>query len=75
MGTPWLSIIRMTVCQPLGVYPAPTRADNAWQLLQLAATSSLPFPSGNSSPHEGSARHRAAAIGTRLNLSSIAISP
>src|SRR5260370_33679989 len=53
--------MRMTVTQPLGVYPAPTRAENGWQLLQCAATSSLPLPSGNSWLQAGSAKHSAAA--------------
>src|SRR2546425_6853509 len=47
----------MTVRQPSAVYPAPRRAWNGWQLLQLAATISLPFPSGNSWPRAGSAPH------------------
>src|SRR2546428_11358744 len=47
----------MTVRQPSAVYPAPSRAWNGWQLLQLAATMSLPFPSGNSWPRAGSAPH------------------
>src|SRR5260370_10601114 len=53
--------MRMTVTQPLGVYPAPTRAENGWQLLQCAATSSLPLPSGNSWLQAGRAKHSAAA--------------
>src|SRR6266705_3669757 len=47
----------MTVRQPSAVYPAPSRAWNGWQLLQLAATISLPFPSGNSWPRAGSTPH------------------
>src|SRR2546422_1195651 len=47
----------MTVRQPSAVYPAASRAWNGWQLLRLAATMSLPFPSGNSWPQAGSAPH------------------
>src|SRR2546425_4233996 len=47
----------MTVRQPSAVYPATRRAWNGWQLLQLAATISLPFPSGNSWPRAGSTPH------------------
>jgi hypothetical protein len=38
--------MRITVFQPVAVYPEPAR--NAWQLVHCAATISLPFPSGNS---------------------------
>src|ERR1700693_1434370 len=56
----------MTVRQPSAVYPPPTRLKNVWQLLQLAATISLPLPSGNSWLQAGSAEHsRAAAIKDR----------
>src|SRR6266478_280120 len=66
----------MTVCQPLAVYPAPTRLENVWQLVQLAATISLPFPAGNSSPRVGSAEQsRAAAIKDKRSFLGIAISP
>jgi hypothetical protein len=48
IATPWFVIIRSTVRHPSGVYPAPSRAWKGWQLLQRAATSSLPAPSGRS---------------------------
>jgi hypothetical protein len=51
----------MTVAQPSAVYPAPTRLNNVWQLLQYAVTISFPFPSGNSWPQAGSAEHSSVA--------------
>src|SRR6266581_693308 len=51
----------MTVRQPSAVYPAPRRAWNGWQLLQWAATISLPLPSGNSWLQAGSAPQSSAA--------------
>src|SRR6266508_4277515 len=54
----------MTVRQPSAVYPPPRRAWNGWQLLQSAATISLPLPSGNSGLQAGSANHIRAATST-----------
>src|SRR3954462_15618192 len=69
IATPWLIIIRITVCQPFAVYPAPTRLANVWQTVQVAATISLPSPSGNSSGRAASAaQKRTAAIEDECNL-------
>src|SRR3954469_11618350 len=75
IATPWLIIIRITVCQPFAVYPAPTRLANVWQTVQVAATISFPSPSGNSSARAASAtQKRTAAIEDECNLLGIAIS-
>src|SRR6266851_4085121 len=72
IGTPRLIIIRITVRHPAAVYPAPTRAESAWQLLHWAATSSLPGPSGNSWLQAGNAElSRAAAAKERHDCFSI----
>src|SRR3954466_9089246 len=75
IATPWLIIIRITVCQPFAVYPAPTRLANVWQTVQVAGTISFPSPSGNSSGRAASAaQKRTAAIEDECNLLGIAIS-
>src|SRR3954466_13974319 len=75
IATPWLIIIRITVCQPFAVYPAPTRLANVWQTVQVAATISLPSPSGNSSARAASAAQKIEnAIEDECNLLGIAIS-
>src|SRR2546422_1038633 len=65
----------MTVRQPSAVYPAPRRAWNGWQLLQLAATISLPFPSGNSWPWAGSAPHSRTVAATDRSASRFMAAP
>src|SRR3954462_9029431 len=75
MATPWLIIIRITVCQPFAVYPAPTRLPKVWATGKVAATISFPPPSGNSSARAASAtQKRTAAIEDECNLLGIAIS-
>src|SRR5258705_2929061 len=51
--------MRMTVFQPVGVYPPPAR--NAWQLVHCAATISFPFPSGSSWVRAGNAEQKRTA--------------
>src|SRR6267378_2883171 len=51
--------MRMTVFQPVGVYPPPAR--NAWQLVHCAATISFPFPSGSSWLRAGNAEQKRTA--------------
>src|SRR6266849_7038335 len=53
--------MRTAVAQPLAVYPLPTRASKAWQLMHLAAAISLPLPSGKFWLKAGSADHSEAA--------------
>src|SRR3954463_9347767 len=75
IATPWLIIIRITVCQPFAVYPAPTRLASVGQRVQVAPTISFPSPSGNSSARAASAtQKRTAAIEDECNLLGIAIS-
>src|SRR5438034_1514591 len=52
--------MRTAVAQPSAVYPLPTRASKAWQLMHLAAAISLPLPSGKFWLQAGSARHNQA---------------
>src|SRR5258706_309912 len=59
IGGPWLVIMRMTVFQPVGVYPPPAR--NAWQLVHCATTISFPFPSGSSWLLAGNAEQKRTA--------------
>src|SRR5258705_1239027 len=51
--------MRMTVFQPVGVYPPPAR--NAWQLVHCATTISFPFPSGSSWLRAGNAEQKRTA--------------
>jgi len=58
----WSSCARR-FAQPSAVYPLPTRASSAWQLMHLAAAISLPLPSGKFWLRAGSEEHsKAAAI-------------
>src|SRR5215813_468482 len=73
IATPRFSIMRMTVCQPLAVYPAPTRLAKVWHAVHRVATSCLPFPSGSSSAQAGRAEHnRAAANKDEIDLVTMA---
>src|SRR5213594_3860484 len=61
--------MRTAVAQPSAVYPLPTRASNAWQLMHLAAAISLPLPSGRFWLKAGNAEHsKAVAIMDRSNF-------
>src|SRR6267378_5892638 len=51
--------MRMTVFQPVAVYPEPAR--NAWQVVHWAATISFPFPSGSSWLRAGNTEDRTTA--------------
>src|SRR5437867_5919261 len=53
--------MRTAVAQPSAVYPLPTRASKAWQLMHFAAAISLPLPSGRFWLKAGSAEHNEAA--------------
>src|SRR5947207_15317609 len=53
--------MRTAVAQPSAVYPLPTRASKAWQLMHFAAAISLPLPSGRFWLQAGSAEDRKAA--------------
>src|SRR6266571_5651039 len=55
--------MRTAVAQPSAVYPLPTRASKAWQLMHFAAAISLPLPSGKLWLQAGCVEHsKAAAI-------------
>src|SRR5256885_801281 len=61
--------MRTAVAQPSAVYPLPTRASRAWQLMHLAAAISLPLPSGRFWLKAGTAEHsKAAAIKDRRDF-------
>src|SRR6266540_552568 len=61
--------MRTAVAQPSAVYPLPTRASRAWQLMHFAAAISLPLPSGKFWLQAGSVRHnKAGAIKDRSDF-------
>src|SRR5712672_1750072 len=65
--------MRSTVSQPSAVYPEPTRADRAWQLLHVPSTNSLPLSSGLSAHAENAAQ--SATIKGKLSLLDIVCPP